>query len=266
LQESQTPNSLKTGSSKEYTLREATIIAASHLINDGDAVFIGQGLPVIVALFAKRRHAPNCVIMHEYGVVDTDPPFAVELAHPLFAENATYLCDMIDALGCLLHNIDIAFLGAAQIDKYANVNTTTIGDYFAPKVRISGSGGANDIGSIAPRLALIMDRQTSDKFPERVDYLTTPGNFFGLKKTRKDLYLPGGGVDTVFTDVGIYKASHRTGELSLDSLHHGVTLDEAKSKTGWKLKTAKKVGSLNPPSKEDVQLLRSLDPRMVYLR
>ena len=266
MQESQTPSSLRTDSSNSCTRREATIIAASSLIKDGDAVFVGQGLPVIVALFAKKRHAPNCVIMHEYGVVDTDPPVAVELAHPLFAEKATYLCDMIDALACLLHHVDIALLGAAQIDRFANVNTTTIGDYYSPKVRISGSGGANDIGSIAPKLALVMDRQSSDKFPERVDYLTTPGNFSGSRRTRKDLCLPGGGVETVVTDVGIYKASKLTGELILDSLHEGVSLEEAKSKTGWKVKTAKKIGSLQMPSRQDVDLLRSLDPRMVYLR
>ena len=256
----------KTDSSNDYTRREATIIAASRLVGDGDAVFVGQGLPVIVALYAKRHHAPNCVIMHEYGVVDTDPPVAVELAHPLFAEKATYLCDMIDALACLLHHVDIALLGAAQIDRYANVNTTTIGNYFSPKVRISGSGGANDIGSIAPRVALVMDRQSSDKFPTRVDYLTTPGNFYGSKKTRRDLSLPGGGVDAVVTDVGIYKASRTTGELVLDSLHSGVSFGEAREKTGWKLKTARKVSLIPAPSKEEVELLRSLDPRLVYLR
>ncbi|MCL4519280.1 MAG: CoA-transferase subunit beta [Thaumarchaeota archaeon] len=256
----------KTDSSSECTRREAAIIAASRLVKDGDAVFVGQGLPVIVALYAKRHHAPNCVIMHEYGVVDTDPPVAVELAHPLFAEKATYLCDMIDALACLLHHVDIAILGAAQIDRYGNVNTTTIGEYFAPKVRISGSGGANDIGSIAPRLALVMDRQSEGKFPKRVDYLTTPGNFYGSRKRRKELNLPGGGVEDVVTDVGIYRASRQTGELVLESLYDGVDLDEARRKTGWKLRSAKEIGSIPTPSREEVELLRALDPRLVYLR
>ncbi len=246
--------------------REAAVVAASRFIRDGDVIVVGQGLPVLAAIFAKKNHARHCVIMHEYGVVDMDPPRAVELAHPLLAETATYLCDMLDALTSLLYRVDCAFLGAAQIDRYGNVNTTTIGDYFEPKVRISGSGGANDIGSIASKSVLIMDGQDKSKFPSKVDYNTTPGYFNGSRRERKRMGLPGGGPEAVVTDVGIFRFAKVTGEVYLSALHHGATVDEAIQKTGWKLKVAKRVAAVKPPTREEILLLRSLDPRRVYLR
>ncbi len=249
-----------------FSSREAAVISAAKFIRDGDVVMVGQGLPVLAALFAKRRHAGKCVIMHEYGVVDMDPPRAVELAHPLLAETATYLCDMLDALTALLYRVDYAFLGAAQVDRYGNVNTTAIGDYFKPKVRISGSGGANDIGCIASKSVIIMDGQDRSKFPEAVDYNTTPGYFKGSREERAKLGLPGGGPEAVVTDLGIYRFTPKTGEMYLSALQPGATVDEAKERTGWKLKTANRVARVAPPTPEETRLLRSLDPRRVYLR
>ena len=264
---SQTKDSSQAKSSTiSYSRREAAIVVASRFIHDHDVVFLGQGLPVIAALFAKRNHAPNCVIMHEYGVIDSDPPIAVELTHPLFAENATYLSDMIDALGSLIYHIDIAFLGAAQIDRYGNVNTTCIGDYFHPRRRISGSGGANDIGSLASRVVLIMDNQDADRFPTAVDYCTTPGYFNGSRRKRAELNLPGKGPEAVVTDLGMYRFSKGSGEMYLQSLQMNVTLDELKSRVGWKIKIARNLSFEPEPSEQEINLLRALDPRNVYLR
>ncbi len=248
------------------TAREAAVITAAKSIRDGDVVIVGQGLPVLAALFAKKSHARGSVIMQEYGVVDADPPYAVELAHPLLAETATYLCDMLDALTSLLYRVDCAMLGAAQIDRYGNVNTTAIGDYFRPKVRISGSGGANDIGSLARRFVVVMDKQNPSKFPERVDYNTTPGFFRGSRSERGRLGLPGKGPEAVFTDLGVYRFSARTGEMYLSSLQPGATIEQVRQQTGWKMKTAEVVGRLSRPSPEEVSLLRQIDPRGVYLR
>ncbi len=249
-----------------FSRREAVVVTASKFIKDGDVVLVGQGLPVLAALFAKKHHAKGCVIMHEYGVVDLDPPRAVELAHPLLAETATYLCDMLDALTSLLSRADCAFLGAAQVDRYGNVNTTTIGDYFRPKVRISGSGGANDIGSIVSKSVIIMDGQDRAKFPEKVDYNTTPGYFRGSKKERDRLGLPGRGPEAVVTDVGVYRFAPGTGEMYLSGVQPGASVEEAKEKTGWKLKVAKGAGTVKPPTPEETKLLRSIDPRRIYLR
>ncbi len=249
-----------------HSRREAAVIYASKFIKDGDVVLVGQGLPVLAALFAKNHHARDCVIMHEYGVVDLDPPRAVELAHPLLAETATYLCDMLDALTSLLSRADCAFLGAAQVDRYGNVNTTTIGDYFRPKVRISGSGGANDIGSIVRKSVIIMDGQERAKFPERVDYNMTPGYFRGSRSDRDRLGLPGKGPEAVVTDVGVYRFAPKTGEMYLSGLQPGATVEEAREKTGWRLKVAKGAAGVKPPTAEETNLLRSLDPRKVYLR
>jgi glutaconate CoA-transferase subunit B len=246
--------------------REAAIVAASKFIKKGNIVFVGQGLPVITSLFAKRTHAKDSVIINEYGIVDTDPPFAVELAHPLLAESALYLCDMIDALGCLIYEIDIALLGAAQVDRFGNVNTTTIGDYFHPKVRISGSGGANDIGSLAPKFLIVMDNQSPSKMPRNVDYNTTPGFFFGSRKRRNQLGLIGGGPIALVTDLGLYKFLEETGEMYLEAVHYGVSIEQVRANTGWKIRLSPKVGVIPPPTKGELDLLQSIDPRKVYLR
>jgi glutaconate CoA-transferase, subunit B len=248
-----------------FSGREAVVISASKMMRNGDVVIVGQGLPVLAALFAKRNHAPNCVIMQEYGVVDMDPPYAVELAHPLLAETASYLCDMMEALTTLLYRVDCAFLGAAQVDRYGNVNTTTIGDYFNPKVRISGSGGANDIGSMASKFVVLMDKQSKSKFPERVDYNTTPGYFNGSRAKRERLGLPGKGPVAVFTDLGVYKFLPKTGEMYLSSLAPGVMMEQVMKNTGWKIKTASRIAREPPPTRREANLLRSLDPRGVYL-
>lgn len=247
-----------------FSRREAAVVKAAEFVHDGDSVIVGQGLPVLAALFAKRNHAKSSVIINEYGVVDTDPPIAVELAHPLLAEAALHLCDMVDALGVLMRHIDVAMLGSAQVDRFGNLNTTSVGDYARPKARISGSGGANDIGSLAKKFVVVMDRQTRAKFPETVDYVTTPGFFHGGPKERERHLLPGGGPVAVITDLGVYRFTPR-GEMYLHSLQPGVSIDEVVSNTAWKIRTAGKVRTATPPSAEQLRLLRSLDPRKVYL-
>ena len=253
--------------SKAWSGREAAIIATSHLISDGDAVFIGQGLPTIAALFAKRSHAPTSVIMHEYGVVDADPPYAVELANPAFAERAAYLSDMIDALGCMIYDVDIAILGAAQIDRFGNINTTSIGNYTKPKLRISGSGGANDIGSSSPSLVVLMDNQSAEKMPESVDYVTTPGFFRGDPGARRRLGLEGSGPNMLVTNLGLYKFSKTTGEMYLDALQPGVSVEEIRANTGWNINTKKRSREdIALPLPWELEILRSLDPQHVYLK
>lgn len=238
-------------------------MAASDFVREGDSVIVGQGLPVLASLFAKRDHAPRSVIINEYGVVDTDPPMAVELAHPLLAERALYLCDMVDALGVMIRHLDVAMLGAAQVDRFGNLNTTTIGDYHRPSTRISGSGGANDIGSLVEKFVVVMDRQSKAKFPDRVDYVTTPGFLGGSPNERERNHLPGRGPLAVVTDLGIYRFSKS--EMYLHSLQPGVSLDEVKENTSWDVKTLGPVKSARRPTERRLRLLRSLDPRKVYL-
>lgn len=258
--------SLATSSSHRPSGRDCAIVQASRFVRDHDVVFVGQGLPVIAAILAKKTHAKKSVIMNEYGVVDSSPSTAVELAHPLFAESATFLCDMVDALGCLIYHIDIALMGAAQIDMFGNVNTTSIGNYRHPKLRISGSGGANDIGSLAPKFVLIMDQQNAAKFPKKVDYVTTPGFLSGKKRERENFGLSGGGPVAVVTDIGVYRFSRETGEMRLDALFEGISKEEARSKTGWNLKISGHLRVIPRPSVGEVNRLHSLDPRKVYVR
>ena len=162
--------------------------------------------------------------------------------------------------------MDCANLGAAQIDRYGNVNTTSIGNYFKPRIRISGSGGANDIGSLASKFVIVMDKQNASKFPETVDYNTTPGFLRGAGRERQRIGLPGKGPEAVFTNLGIYRFSGRTGEMYLSSLQPGATIEQVQESTGWKIRTRKSVERLKPPSTQELTLLRGIDPRGVYLR
>lgn len=240
------------------------IIAAARRISKGNEVFVGMGLPIIVAMYAQKSHAPHSVLLNEYGIVDPMMHKAIEVADPAFGERSVQLCGMTDALGWLLRRADIAVLGAAQVDRYGNSNSTVIGDYRKPNVRIAGSGGANDIASLARSFVIIMDKQRPEKMPERVDYLTSPG-FLDGPQAREHYGLPGGGPEAVYTDKAVYKFHPVTKELFVQSLHPGITLADVREDTGWKISAAPKLLRTPLPTPGELRLLRSLDPNHVYL-
>jgi len=163
------------------------VVATAREIKDGEVVLIGVGLPLVAAFLAKRTHAPNAILLSEIGVVDARPkrlPFAV--TDPCLIPGAAMACSLYDVFGFILQGgyVDVGFLGAAQVDKYGNINTTVIGDYFKPKVYLSGSGGANDIASLAKRTVIVM-RQGKKRFVEKVDYITSPGHLTGYSSREK---------------------------------------------------------------------------------
>jgi glutaconate CoA-transferase subunit B len=159
--------------------------------------------------------------------------------------------------------IDVGFLEGAQIDKFGNINSTVIGDYETPKVRLPGSGGACDIACLAKRILMVTTHEKR-KFPEKVDFLTSPGFLIG-RKERERLGLEGGGPDTVITDLGIMRFDRENGEMVLTSVYPGVAVEDVRNNTGWNLRVLDDLKITEEPSEKELLILRQLDPKRIYL-
>lgn len=251
----------------KYTLQEMMAVAAAREIKDGEKVIIGTGLPLLGAFLAQKTHAPNMIAIYESGAIDCKPlvtPFSV--ADAVLVPGAAMQGGLMEGLG-IVHagDIDVGFLGGAQIDRYGNLNTHVIGDYYNPKVRFAGSGGNNDIGAGCKRTIIMMLHQRQ-RFPEKVDFVTTPGYFSGGRE-REKYGFPGGGPSVVISTLGILRFHPDTKEMFLESYHSGVTLDQIKENTGWNLKIAPDVHETERPSAELIRILREeCDPTGVFLK
>jgi len=251
----------------KVTLQEMMAVAAAREINDGEKVIIGTGLPLLGAFLAQKTHAPNMVAIYESGAIDCKPmvtPFSV--ADSVLVPGSAMQGGLIEGLG-VVHNgdLDVGFLGGAQIDKYGNLNTHVIGDYRNPKVRFAGSGGSNDIGTGCKRTIVMMLHQ-KQRFPEKVDFVTTPG-YFGGGKERETYGFYGKGPSVVISTLGILRFDAETREMYLDTYHPGVSVDDIKANTGWDLKISKDVHETEKPSPELVRILREeCDPTGVFLK
>ena len=238
----------------DYTRRELMACAAARLLADGEVVFVGIGLPNLACNLARRRHAPNLVLIYESGAVGAVPArLPVSIGDPALVAGALGVCSMADVFYGYLEGgrIDVGFLQGAQIDRHGNLNTTVIGDYARPKVRLPGSGGACEIALHAKKVLVVMP-QSRRSFPERVDFVTSPGHGRG------------GDPAAVITDLGCY--GFEDGEMVLTSLHPGVTVEQVRENVGWELRVAPRLAETAPPSGEELRLLREeLDPGGLYL-
>jgi len=241
-------------------------VAAARELRDHEIVFVGIGLPNLASNLAKRTHTPNLIMIYEAGVIGANPTrMPLSIGDPCLVSGSQSVCSMFEVFGLYLQagRIDVGFLEGAQIDKYGNINSTVIGDYRAPKVRLPGSGGACEIASLAKRI-LIITRHESRRFPEKVDFVTSPG-FLRGRQEREQLGLEGEGPDAVITDLGVLRFDKETGEMMLDSIHPGVQLEDVKRNTCWDLKVSKELKITNEPLEEELSILRQLDPRRTYL-
>jgi glutaconate CoA-transferase subunit B len=241
-------------------------VNAARLLRDGDVVFVGVGLPNLACNLARRTHAPNLTMIYEAGVVGAQPQrLPLSIGDPSLVSGAATVCSMYEIFAFYLQRglIDVGFLGGAQIDRYGNVNATVIGSYDKPKVRLPGSGGSAEIAAWANRTYLITPHQKR-RFPERCDFITGAG-FLGGGPARQQSGVRGGGPQAVVTDISILEPDPN-GELILTALHPGKTGDDAKANTGWTLKTAGQVRTTEPPTDEELALLRELDPQGIYLK
>ncbi len=250
-----------------YSSAELMTINAARLLRDGDAVFVGVGLPNLACNLARRTHAPNLLMIYEAGVIGAQPArLPLSIGDPTLVSGATAVCSMYDIFALYLQrgNVDVGFMGGAQIDRYGNINATVIGDYAHPKVRLPGSGGSKEIAAWANR-CYIMTPHQKRRFPEKVDFQTSAG-FLGGRAEREAAGLRGGGPQAVVTDIGILEPDD-SGELVLAALHPGRTVEEAKANTGWDLVVSAHLRHTQPPSAEELRILREdLDPEGIYLK
>lgn len=241
---------------------------AARNLRDGEVVFVGIGLPNLACNLARATHAPNLVLIYESGAVGAVPErLPVSIGDPALVTGSLMVCGMADVFQFFLQNgrIEVGFLGGAQVDRYGNINTTVIGPYAHPKVRLPGSGGAAEIATHARR-TLIVAKLGPRNFPEQVDFITSPGQRCrGV--ARRELGLPGEGPVKVITDKGVLEADPQTGEMVLVGVYPGMTPDDLRAGVGWDLKVPTTLVQLPPPTAQELELLRHvLDPQKLFLK
>jgi glutaconate CoA-transferase subunit B len=242
-----------------YTSDEMMAVAASRRLRDGMTCFVGIGLPSTAANLARRSHAPGCVLIYESGTIGAKPAhLPLSIGDGELAETADAVVSVPEIFSYWLQagRIDVGFLGAAQIDRFGNLNSTVIGDYDAPKVRLPGAGGAPEIAASC-RQTFVMLRQSPRTFVEELDFRTTVGFADGCG-SRERLGFSGAGVTAVVTDLGVLEPDPETCELTMTVLHPGVTAEDARSATGWELRVADDVTEGEAPTADELEVLRSL--------
>lgn len=251
-----------------FSPSELMSTVAARELSDGEVVFVGIGLPNLACNLARSTHAPNLVLIYESGAVGAVPErLPVSIGDPALVTGSLMVCSMADVFQCILQNglIEVGFLGGAQVDRWGNINTTVIGPYERPKVRLPGSGGAAEIAIHAQRV-VVVSRLDQRAFPEQVDFITSPGHR-PRGGTRRELRMPGAGPLKVITDKGILEADPDSGELVLTAVYPGASVDEIRANVGWPLKTRDALGQVEPPDATALHLLRDvLDPHRLHLK
>ncbi len=244
----------------EYTADEMMSVAAARALGDGMSCFVGIGLPSTAANLARRGHAPNLTLIYESGCLGAKPTrLPLSIGDGELADTADAVVSVPEVFNYWLQpgRIDVGFLGAAQLDKFGNINTTVIGpDYANPKVRLPGAGGAPEIAASCREVFVVL-RQSTRAFVEKVDFVTSFGHGSG-KGDRERLGLPGAGPTLVVTDLGLMRPDPETSELTLTELHPGVEVDQVVAATGWKLKVAGELGTTPAPTEAELRILRDL--------
>jgi glutaconate CoA-transferase subunit B len=248
----------------EFTSAEMMIVASARQLAGERVCFVGVGPPNIACNLAKRTVAPDIELLYEAGVFGAEPArLPLSIGDPTLVSGSLQVTNMYELFAYFLErgHVDVGFLGGAQIDRFGNLNTTTIGDYAKPKVRLPGSGGACEIAINAKKVFIIMP-QTKRSFVDTIDFVTSPGHLSGGRPKEWQ----GQGPTVVVTGLGVY-GFDETGEMTLESLHPGVTLEKVRESTGWDLKVADDVRETEPPSDEELRLMREeLDPQGTYTR
>lgn len=248
-----------------FTANELMVCEAARQLRDGEVVFVGIGLPNLACNLARRLHAPRLVLVYESGAVGAEPKrLPISIGDPSLVTDSLSVCSMFDVFSYYLQGglIDVGFLQGAQIDRFGNLNTTVIGEYAHPKVRLPGSGGACEIAILAKRVFVIA-LQSKRSFPENVDFITSPG-FVDSAETRDRLGMPGAGPSMVITNLGCYEFAD--GEMVLTSLHPGCTVEQVHENTGWNIRVSSHLGTTNVPTAEELRIIREeLDPKHLFI-
>lgn len=256
-------------STQDCSFEEIMAVVAAREIGDGEKIFVGIGIPMIAGFLAIYTHAPKATLIFEGGYIGGRPPSAcTDVGDSALGFRAPYVTSLWRTFSDLQRGYcDLAIIGSAQVDKYGNVNSTAIfGDrtYQDPKVRLPGSGGANDMISSAGRV-LIMARLERRRFVPHVDYITSPGHIDG-PSARERAGLKGGGPVAVITDKAIFRFDERTKEMYLSGIYQGVNVEEVKKEVGWELKISQDIEVVASPPLEEVKFIRSYDRTDAILR
>ena len=246
---------------EEYTADEMMTVAAARQLHNGTVCFVGIGLPSTAANLARFMHAPDVVLIYESGTLGAKPDrLPLSIGDGMLADTADTVVSVPEVFNYWLQpgRIDVGFLSAAQIDRYANINTTVIGnDYRHPTVRLPGAGGAPEIAASC-REGVVVIRQTLRTFVDRVDFITSVGFGQGAGD-RQRLGLRGAGPRVVITDLGVLTPHPETCELTLVSVHPGATAGQAQAATGWPLAVSPDLTTTAPPTAEELAVLRRLE-------
>lgn len=243
----------------EWTYDEMMTVSAARALAGHTSCFVGIGLPSTAANVARRVHAPGLSLIYESGTLGTKPTtLPLSIGDGILADTADSVVSVPEIFNYWLQpgRIDVGFLGAAQMDRFGNINTTVIGDdYRHPKVRLPGAGGAPEIAASCGEV-IVVARQTTRAFVERLDFVTSVGHGDGAGARRR-LGLRGRGPVLVITDHGVLQPDAATRELTLTGVHPGITVDQARHACGWELAVADAVGTTDAPEPRELEMLRA---------
>jgi glutaconate CoA-transferase subunit B len=243
------------------------VIAAAREIRDGDLAFVGMRLPLLAFALAKRTHAPSALGFFENGIVRETPSdeMLFTMSDPPNLVGATWSTSTVNMMGMLAQGlIDLGFIGGAEVDRFGNLNTSYVGDWRAPTVKLPGSGGAPDIACYAKRFVIVMP-QERHRFVERVSYVTSAGYGDGGDWRRRH-GLPGGGPAALISTLGVFRFDPTSGEASLASWHPGQSVETVRASTGWDLRLAPGVRETPTPTAEELAIVRDCDPKGFWTR
>ncbi|HET7204648.1 MAG TPA: CoA-transferase [Steroidobacteraceae bacterium] len=246
----------------DWTRDEMMTIAAARQLWDGCVCFVGIGLPSAACNLARLTHAPDIVLVYESGTLGTRPDvLPLSIGDGELADTAACVIPLPEVFGYLLQagRVDVGFLGAAQVDRHGNLNSTVIGPYGSPTTRLPGAGGATEIAAHAKR-TFVMLKATPRSLVARLDFRTSAG-FLDGHGARARTPMRGAGPQSVITDYGVLTPAPGSDELQLTALYEGVTVEEARAATGWPLEVAGTVGTLAPPTPLELDTLRALHAR-----
>ena len=245
-----------------HTADEMMTIAAARMLRNGAVCFVGIGLPSAAANLARLRRAPDVVLIYESGTIGAKPEvLPLSIGDGELSETADTVVSSVEIFSYWLSGgrIDVGFLGAAQIDRFANINTTVIGDYLKPSIRLPGAGGAPEIAASSGEV-LITLRQNKRAFVEKLDFFTSAGHLTG-GDSRAQLHVPGKGPTAVITDLGILIPDRVTKELTLTSIHPGISAEQVIEATAWPLKISAELKTTEAPTETELRVLRDLQNR-----
>lgn len=251
----------------EFSSNEIMVTRAAKELKNREVIFVGIGLPNLACNLARRLQAPELTLIYESGAVGAVPTrLPISIGDPCLVTDSISVCSMVEVFYYYLQGglIDVGFLGGAQVDRFGNINSTVIGEYKHPKVRLPGSGGACEISIHAKKIILIL-KQNKKTFTEKIDFITSPG-FINSENPRKKHGIPGGGPVLVITDLGVYSFTSDTHEMILTEMHPGVSQEIIRENLSWDIKVSDSIKTTDSPTTRELKIIREdLDPDKIYL-